>query len=160
MERFTRTERLMAALYCIWFFIHLGFFFYAEETADSTTFWPFINKGQSLYSTYDIFEFLVYTGVPLVIYSVYRILFAWQGDEEKYHAYQKHSGQNFFAAFLDEKIKVEELTQKINELNHLPVNYDYLNELKKDKEKISVRGIHTWLDRLEVKKKYREYQGK
>ena len=53
---------------------------------------------------------------------------------------------------------MEELTQKINALNNGPVNYDRLEELKKDKEKIMRHGINGWLDKLEVKKKYKEFQ--
>ena len=158
MERFPRIERLVGALYCIWFFIHLGLFFYAEDGADSTAFWPFINKDQSLYTTYDVFEFLIYTGIPLLFYLVYKILFPWQEEEERPHVHHKHSAYSYFEAFLDEKIKVEELTQKINALNNLPVNFDRLNELKKDKEKITMHGINSWLSKLEVKKKYKEYQ--
>jgi hypothetical protein len=160
MERLTRTERIIASCYCIWFFVHLCFFFYAKEDADSSVFWPFTKKDQSLYNTYDIFEFLIYAGVPLALFIVYKILFAWQDEEEKYHVHQKHSGYSYFTAFLDEKIKVEELTQKINELNHQPVNYDYLDELKKDKEKITMPGLNNWLDKLEVKKKYKTFQHK
>jgi hypothetical protein len=160
MEKLSRIERLIAACYCIWFFMHLGFFFYAEVGADSTVFWPFIKKGQTLYNTYDVFEFLIYIGTPLVLYIVYRILFTWRDDDEKYHHHQKHSSHSYFAAFLDEKIKVEELTQQINTLTNQPVNYNYLNELKKDKEKVMVHGVNGWLDKLEVKKKYKEFEQK
>ncbi len=138
----------------------MGFFFYAEENADATTFWPFIKKGQSLFTTYDVFEFIIYIGTPLVLYIVYRILFTWQDNEERYSTHQRHPVHSYFTAFLDEKIKVEELTQKINTLNNQPVNYDFLNELKKDKEKVISHGINSWLDKLEVKKKYKEFEQK
>ena len=160
MESISRTERIIAASYCVWFFVHLSFFFYADENGDSTTFWPFIKKGQSLATTYDAFEFLIYIGVPLVLYIVYRILFTWQNNEKSLREHSRKSSHNYFIAFLDEKIKVEELTQKINLLNNKPVNYDYLNELKKDKEKANPHSINGWLDKLEVKKKYKEFQNK
>jgi len=160
MESISRTERIIAASYCVWFFVHLSFFFYADENGDSTTFWPFIKKGQSLATTYDAFEFLIYIGVPLVLYIVYRILFSWQNNEKSLREHSRKSSHNYFIAFLDEKIKVEELTQKINLLNNKPVNYDYLNELKKDKEKANPHSINGWLDKLEVKKKYKEFQNK
>lgn len=160
MESVSRTERIIAAIYCLWFFIHLTFFFYADENGDSTTFWPFIKKGQSLATTYDAFEFLIYIGTPLVLYLVYRILFTWQNNEKLLRNHPRHSSQSYFIAFLDEKIKVEELTQKINLLNNNPVNYDYLNELKKDREKAKQRSINGWLDKLEVKKKYKQFQSK
>jgi hypothetical protein len=160
MEKLSRIERFIAAFYCIWFFIHLGFFFYAEENADSSVFWPFIKKGQTLYTTYDVFEFLIYIGTPLLLYIVYKILFSWQDEEEKYRNHQRRSSHSYFSAFLDEKIKVEELTQKINELRNQPVNYDYLDELKRDKEKINTHHINGWLDKLEVKKKYKDFEHK
>ncbi len=160
MERLTRIERLVAAFYSVWFFIHLGFLFYAEEGADSTAFWPFIKKGQSLYTTYDIFEFLIYIGSPLIVYIVFKILFTRNYEEQNYQPHQKHSSHSYFTAFLDEKIKVEELTQKINEINNQPVNYEYLDELKKDKQKITMQGLNNWLDKLEVKKKYKVFQHK
>ena len=160
MDKLSRIERLIAASYCIWFFMHLGFFFYAEEGADSDAFWPFLKKGQSLLTTYNVFEFLIYIGTPLLQYIVYKILFTPQDEEEKYHGHQSHSNHGYFAAFLDEKIKVEELTQQLNELRNQPVNYQYLDELKKDRKKITTHGINNWLDKLEVKKKYREFQQK
>jgi hypothetical protein len=160
MERLTRIERLSGAIYSIWFFIHLAFLFYADAEAGSVSFWPFIKNGQSLYTTYDVFEFLVYIGTPLLAYIVYKILFTKSYEEQEQHIHQKHSTHSFFRAFLDEKIKVEELTQKINALNNQPVNFDYLEELKKDKQKITTHGLNNWLEKLEVKKKYKEFQQK
>ncbi len=157
MENFSKNERILGAIYFIWFFLHLGFFFYSEEGTDSSQFWPFIKAGQTLVATYDFSEFLIYIGIPLVLYIAYKIIY--------YDNYAESSGNrrhstisSYFQAFLEEKIKVEELVQKINELTGLPVSYDYLDELKKDKEKAGTLGVNGWLDRVEVKKKYKEFE--
>lgn len=157
MNRFSQVSRIITAAYFAWLFFHIGLLVYADENADSTVFWPFIKQGQTLASTYDIFEFFVYTGVPLVLFICYRILFP-RTDEEKEYTHRRHSSHSFFLAFLDEKIKVEELTQELNALNHKPVNNIYLEELKKDRMKAGNLGVNGWLERLEVKKKYKEYE--
>ena len=155
MQNFSRPERIAAALYLIWFFVHAGLFFYSEESPDNSLFWPFSSGGKSMTVTYDATEFAVYIGVPLILFFAYRIMFG--KTYEELQAARRHS-TNFFIAFLDEKIKSEELAQKINELENRPVNYSYLNELKDDREKAASQSVNNWLDRLEVRKKYKEFE--
>jgi len=158
MESFSRTERTLAAIYFIWFFLHLGLFFYSAEGTDSSQFWPFVSTGATLAGTYDVSEFLIYTGIPLVLYIAFKII-TYTSFAESSSGSRRHSTTNsFFKAFLDEKIKTEELTQKINELTGKPVIYDYLDELKKDKEKAATVGVNGWLDRVAIKKKYRDFE--
>ena len=155
MEKFSKTERVIAALYFIWFFLHAGFFVYSEDNPDRSQFWPFIKAGQTLSGTYDVSEFLIYIGSPLVLFIAYKIIYTNYGQSTVSH---RHTSGSFFLAFLKEKIKTEELSQKINELTNKPVNRHHLDELKKDKEKASTHGVHGWLERSEVKKKYREFE--
>lgn len=156
MQNFSRLERIAAAIYFIWFFIHLGLFFYSEESPDNSLFWPFIPGGKTLAETYDVSEFLVYIGVPLVLFIAYKIIYNKDYDESS--SVRRHSTSSFFIAFLDEKIKAEELTQKLNELQNRPANYDRLTELKTDREKATSHNVNDWLDRVEVKKKYKEFE--
>lgn len=158
MPRTSKLKRLITALYCIWFFMHLAFLAYADENADSGTFWPFITKDQALASTYDIFEFFIYTGVPLVLFICYTLIFPSKTEEEQEVIHRRHSSHSFFLAFLDEKIKAEELKQQLNELTNQPTNYNYLNQLKKDRDKAGNVGVNGWLERLEIKKRYKEYE--
>lgn len=157
MQNFSRLERIAAAVYFIWFFIHLGFFFYSEESSDNSLFWPFTPPGKTLAETYDVSEFLVYIGVPLVLFIAYKIIYDRNYDESS--SGRRHSTSNFFIAFLDEKIKVEELTQKLNELQNRPASYNRLDELKTDREKAASHNVNNWLDRVEIKKKYKEFEG-
>ena len=156
MQNFPRLERILAAFYFIWFFVHLGLFFYSEESPDNTLFWPFSSDGKSFTSTYDISEFLIYLGAPLILFIAYKIVFAKEYDE--YSSGRRHSGSSYFMAFLEEKIKNEELSQKINELQGKPVSYELLNELKADKEKAANQNVNNWLDRVETRKKYKEFE--
>ncbi|MBL0355653.1 MAG: hypothetical protein IPP72_01640 [Chitinophagaceae bacterium] len=156
MQNFSRSERIAVAFYFIWFFVHLAFFFYSEESSDNGQFWPFITAGKTLASTYDVSEFLLYIGVPLILFIAYRIVYGVAYDES--NGGHRHTSTSFFISFLDEKIKAEELTQKINKLNNQPANYDHLDELKADREKAASKGVKTWLDRVEVKKKYKDFQ--
>lgn len=155
MQNFSRAERITGALYFIWFFVHLGLFFYSTESTDNSCFWPFAPPGKTVVTTYDVTEFLVYTGAPIILFIAYRIVYGKTYEESQ--ASRRHS-TNFFVAFLDEKIKAEELTQKINELQNRPVNYDRLNELRSDREKAASHNVSNWLDRVEVKKKYKEFE--
>ena len=158
MENFSKNERIIGALYFIWFFLHMGLFFYSEDGTNSSEFWPFTNAGDSLSATYDISEFLIYIGIPLVLYVAFKII-TYKNFADSSSGSRRHSNiNNFFQAFLDEKIKTEELRQKINELTNQPVNYHYLDELRKDKEKAATEGVNGWLDRVEVKKKYRDFE--
>jgi hypothetical protein len=156
MEKLARIERIFTALYIIWFFTHLVCFVYGGN-GDIAQLWPFINEGDTLATTYDGTDFLIYTGTPLVIYAAFKIIFSRRSDNESYSG-RRHSTATFFVSFLNEKIRAEELNQKINELTHQPVNYDKLNELIKDKENAETHGINGWLERMEVKKKYKEFQ--
>lgn len=156
MQNFSKLERIAAALYFIWFFIHLGLFFYSDESLDNSFFWPFTPEGKTLAETYDVSEFLVYIGVPLVLFIAYKIIYDKGYDESS--SARRHPASSFFMAFLDEKIKAEELTQQLNELQNRPVNYDRLNELKTDREKAASHNVNDWLDRVEVKKKYKEFE--
>ena len=155
MQSFSKAERVAIALYFIWFFLHLAFFFYADEGPDNHLFWPFTSGGKALKSTYDVMEFVVYALAPLILFIAYRIVV---GNERETSSARRHSSSGFFIAFLEEKIKVEELTQKLNQLQSKPVNYDVLNLLKTEKEKASSTSIHDWFDKIEIKKKYKEFE--
>src|SRR5437867_1852202 len=124
MQSFSKNERFLAGLYFIWFFIHLGLFFSSEEGVDSSQFWPFVQRGKTLSGTYDVVEFLVYVGFPLVLFVAYKI-FTYNPILES-SVPRKHSAGSFFIAFLDEKIKAEQLAQQINELTNREVDYAYL----------------------------------
>lgn len=156
MQNFSRSERIAAALYFIWFFIHLWLFFYSEESADNSHFWPFVAAGKTFVTTYDVTEFIVYIGAPLILFIAYKIVNGNAYDETG--SARRHPTTNFFLSFLDEKIKAETLTQKLNELTNQPVSHTYLNELKADREKAGSMGVNSWLDRVEVKKKYKDFQ--
>jgi|GEM_PF-2000448 len=156
MQNFSRAERIAAAFYFIWFFVHLWFFFYSEESTDNSQFWPFIAAGKTFVTTYDVTEFIVYIGSPLILFIAYKIVKGNTYDE--YSSNRRHASSNFFLSFLDEKIKAEALAQQINELTNQTVNYDKLNELKTDREKAGTQGVNNWLDRVEVKKKYKDFQ--
>ncbi len=156
MEKFTRIERVIAALYFIWFFLNLIVFFYTVDTPDNKNFWPFFADGKPLLAVYDITEFAVYVGAPLVIFLICKLIWGIGYTKAEHH---HHSGGSFFVAFLNERIRAEELLQKLNELQNLKVSNDYINELKADKEKASVRGANRWIDRLEIKKKYKKFEG-
>ena len=156
MQSISRLGRIAAAVYFIWFFIHLAMFFYSVESPDSVLFWPFTSDGKALASTYDVSEFIVYVGVPLILFIAYKIVFGKSYDESS--SGRRQSTASFFIAFLNEKIKTEELSQKLNELQNRPVNYNHLNELKSDKEKATSQNVNNWLDRVEVKKKYKEFE--
>ena len=156
MENALRTQRLLTALYVVWFFIHLSFFLYSAESPDSIKFWPFNTKDLSLANTYDISEFLTYTTIPLAFAIIYLLLKPSAYSDT--HSHRNHTNLGFFIAFLTEKINVEERDQKINELTGKPVDYTYLNELKKDKETASSKGVKTWIDRVAVKDKYKTYE--
>lgn len=155
MQNFSKPERIAAALYFIWFFVQLVLFFYSEESPDNDLFWPFIPADKSMSLTYDITEFAVYVGAPVILFIAYRIVFNKPYEETQ--GGRRHSA-TFFIAFLDEKIKAEEMTQKINELQNKPVNYGYLHELKEDREKAASHSVNNWLDRVEVRKKYKEFE--
>ncbi len=155
MQNFSRLERIAAAFYFIWFFVHLGLFFYSEESPYNAMFWPFSSEGKSFTVTYDVSEFLVYIGGPLILFIAYKIVF---GKEYESSTGRRHSGASFFIAFLEEKIKNEELSQKINELQGKPVSHELLNQLKADKEKAASQSVNNWLDRAETRKKYKEFE--
>ena len=157
MQNVSRIERIAAAVYFIWFFVHLSLFFYSNESPDNSLFWPFSSGDKSLQSTYDVSEFLVYIGSPLILFIAFKIVYGKSYDETS--SGRRHPTASFFLAFLDEKIKAEELTQKINELQGLPVNDNHLNELKSDREKAASNSVNDWFSRVEVKKKYKEFEG-
>lgn len=158
MQNDSKAERIAAAFYFIWFFIHLWLLCYSDENTDVAQFWPFTTTGKSFESTYDVSEFLVYIGSPLVLFIAWKIINHVNPEEEFHSRHHRHISSSFFLAFLDEKIKAESLTQKINELTHKEVNYQYLDELKSDRSKAASRGVNKWFDRMEVKKKYKDYQ--
>jgi hypothetical protein len=157
MDYNPRSERRIALLYLIWFFLHLSFFFFAEESPDSIKFWPYNTQGLSMENTYDISEFLTYTSIPLLLITITRLFLANRTHTAHTHA-RRHNNMGYFIAFLEEKIKVEERDQQINELKGNPVNYTLLNELKKDKETACTHGVKTWMERLAVKDKYKDYE--
>jgi hypothetical protein len=155
MQSFSKAERIAIALFFIWFFLQLALFFYADEGPENNLFWPFTSGDKALKSTYDVFEFIVYAGAPIIFFIAYRIVF---GNDRESSSARRHSSSSFFIAFLDEKIKAEELAQKLNELQNRPVSYNLLNELKTDKEKVTSNSINNWFDKIEVKKKYKEFE--
>jgi len=155
MQNFSKPERIAAALYFIWFFVQLVLFFYSEESPDNALFWPFIPADKSMTITYDVTEFAMYTAGPIVLFIAYRIVFAKSYEESQ--GSRRHSF-TFFVAFLDERIKAEELAQKLNDMQNKPVDYHYLNELKKDREIAASQNVNNWLDRVEVRKKYKEFE--
>lgn len=155
MQNFSKPERIAAAVYFIWFFVHLGLFFYSDESTDNSFFWPFIPGDKTMALTYDVTEFAVYTGAPFILFIAYRIVFSKSYEESQ--ANRRHSA-NFFIAFLDEKIKTEELTQKINELQQKPVSHERLNELRSDREKAASNNVNNWLDRIEIRRKYKSFE--
>ena len=156
MDNFSKNERILTIIYFMWFFLHLGFFFYAGEVPDASQFWPFVKSGVTLEESYDVSEFLIYISVPLVVFIAYKII-NYENDQLPIKGH-RHTNSSYFQAFLNERIKAEELAQKINELTNQPVNYAYLNELKKDKESAATEGVNGWLDRVELKKKYKEFE--
>ncbi len=155
MQNFSKSERIAAALYFIWFFVQLGLFFYSDESPDNVLFWPFTSADKSMIVTYDVTEFAVYTAGPLVLFIAYRIMSG--KDYEGSQGNRRHSF-TFFVAFLDERIKAEELAQKLNEVQNKPVDFHYLNEIKKDREIAASQSVNNWLDRVEVRKKYKQFE--
>ncbi len=155
MQNFSKPERIAAALYFIWFFVQLVLFFYSDENPDNALFWPFIPDGKSVTVTYDVTELGIYTGGPLVLFIAYRIVFGKRYEESQ--GSRRHSF-TFFVAFLDERIKAEELAQQLNEVQNKRVDFHYLNELKKDREIAASQSVNNWLDRAEVRKKYKEFE--
>ena len=155
MQNFSKAERIAVAIYFIWFFVNLGLFFYSDESPDNSFFWPFTPADKSMAVTYDVTELAVYIGAPLVLFIAYRIVFS--KNYEASQASRRHS-TNFLIAFLDEKIKNEQLVQKINELQNKPVNNNYLDELKSDREKAASNNVNNWLDRVEIRKKYKDFE--
>jgi len=155
MQNFSKSERIAAALYFIWFFVQLGLFFYSDESPDNALFWPFTSADKSMIVTYDVTEFAVYTAGPLVLFIAYRIMSG--KDYEGSQGNRRHSF-TFFVAFLDERIKAEELAQKLNEVQNKPVDFHYLNEIKKDREIAASQSVNNWLDRVEVRKKYKQFE--
>jgi hypothetical protein len=155
MQNFSRGERVAVALYLVWFFIQIGLFFYSADGADSSFFWPFTPGGKGFSVTYDITEFAVYILSPLVLFIAYKIISG--ANHEEVTSNRRHSF-NFFIAFLDEKIKSEELIQKINELQNKTCSFEYLNELKADREKAANQNVNNWLNRVEVRKKYKQFE--
>ncbi|HOZ78877.1 MAG TPA: hypothetical protein PLY34_12855 [Ferruginibacter sp.] len=155
MQNFSKSERIAAALYFIWFFVQLGLFFYSDQSPDNVLFWPFTSADKSMIVTYDVTEFAVYTAGPLVLFIAYRIMSG--KDYEGSQGNRRHSF-TFFVAFLDERIKAEELAQKLNEVQNKPVDFHYLNEIKKDREIAASQSVNNWLDRVEVRKKYKQFE--
>ena len=155
MQNFSKPERVAAALYFIWFFVQLVLLFYSDESPDNALFWPFIPDDKSMTVTYDVTEFAVYTGGPIILFIAYRIVFG-KGYEDS-QGNRRHSF-TFFVAFLDERIKAEELAQQLNEVQNKPVSYQYLQELKKDREMAASQNVSDWLDRIEVRKKYKAFE--
>jgi hypothetical protein len=156
MQNFSRAERIAAAVYLIWLFVHIGLFFYSEQNADNSLFWPFIPGDKTVITTYDLSEFAVYTLAPVILFIAYKIMFGKTYEEQQ--AARRHS-TNFLVAFLDEKIKAEELTQKLNSLQNIPGSSSLLEELKSDREKAADQSINNWHGRLEVRKKYKDFEG-
>lgn len=154
MEKFTKIERVIASFYFFWFFLNLIVFFYAEDGPDNNNFWPFFTNGKPLLAVYDITEFATYVGAPLVIFIICKYILGSGYTHTENH----HTGRSFFVAFLNERIRAEELLQKLNEQQNLKANYDYINELKADRDKASVKNARSWADRLEVKKKYKKFE--
>ncbi len=149
-------KRSLAALYFFWFLLQLGFLFYSNESEDNNLFWPFIPEEESMRNTYGLTEFLVYTGVPLVVALVISLFTAKKYEEETERPQNNHRHETYLGALLREKLRAEELQQELNALRNQPVNHEKIKELKADLEKFNSHGINQWLVNAELKKKYKE----
>lgn len=149
-------KRSLAALYFFWFLLQLGFLFYSNESEDNNLFWPFIPEEESMRNTYGLTEFLVYTGVPLVVALVISLFTAKKYEEETERPQNNHRHETYLGALLREKLRAEELQQELNTLRNQPVSHEKIKELKADLEKFNSHGINQWLVNAELKKKYKE----
>ncbi len=149
-------KRILAALYFFWFILNLGFFFSSNESEDSTAFWPFIPEESTLRETYGLTEFLVYTGVPLIFFIVYKIYTYRRYDAaaDTGHHHRKHEA--WLGALLREKVRAAELELELQRLKQQPADDSRLRELRADLEKFSSGGLKQWLMRAELRKKYRD----
>lgn len=156
MENLNKFERVFLSIFIGWFFVHTIFFFLSTDGVNSATFWPITSSGLGFETTYDISEYLIYVGIPIVLMIVYRIV-----KPKKYAdtaIKQTHANVGFFIAFLDEKIIVESLTQQLNELTNQPVDYTNLKLLQNDRAIAATQGVKDWMDRVAVKEKYKDFE--
>lgn len=75
-----RPNKYLVLAYIIWLTIHIILFISEEgwEDLDPDHFYPW-SKGLSYTYEYDIFEFIFYCGIPLLVYWVFRLI------ENKYY---------------------------------------------------------------------------
>jgi hypothetical protein len=157
MVDFSKNERILIGLYLIWFFIHTGLLtFTSEESLVANLFWPFNSGKESFVDTYDITEFLIYAGSPLVMYICYRLFFA--SETKMPPPKRKQLDIGFLPSLINEKIKVEELKQKISLLTKEPMSTSLLEELMLDKQKLEEKGVNRWIEKIEMKKKYKAFE--
>ena len=75
-----KTKNTLLAVYIGWAFLHLIFLFLGMSGNGHDGFWPFSeserfrSNNEGISGTYDFSEFLVYSGSPLVIYFIYKLL--------------------------------------------------------------------------------------
>lgn len=156
MENLNKFERVFLSIFIGWFFVHTIFFFLSTDGVNSSTFWPFTPNGLGFETTYDISEYLIYVGVPIVLMIIYRLV-----KPKKYAdtaIKQTHANVGFFIAFLDEKINVEALTQQLNELTGKPIDNTVLQQLQKDRDIAGTQGVKNWIERVAVKEKYKDFE--
>jgi hypothetical protein len=74
----SKNEKTMLAIYIGWAFLHLVFLAIGWSGRSHSYFWPFSdddNYGRNDISViYDLSEFLVYVGGPVVVYVIYRLI--------------------------------------------------------------------------------------
>lgn len=152
----TRNERIAAGIYFVWFFLHCGCLFLSQDHKENEQFWPFTQGKSSIFTTYDLSEFIVYISLPLVLWVAYRIINSF--DPLAASTEMRRPSHNFFIAFLKEKIKVAELQIALGKCTGQPVKESELEELKKDLEIVSSKGVANWLGRNAVRKKYKAFE--
>lgn len=81
MEKLNQNQRIILSLYIVWTFIHLIFLTIAENISSPSIkyFWPFkMGEGWTIIDGipqfYDLTEFLVYVGSPIIIYIIYILI--------------------------------------------------------------------------------------
>jgi hypothetical protein len=72
----SKNEKTMLAIYIGWAFLHLVFLVIGWSGIYHRYFWPFAEYSQynKIGKAYDLSEFLVYVGGPVVVYVIYRLI--------------------------------------------------------------------------------------
>jgi hypothetical protein len=157
MKPITIFQRVLALGYALWFVCHFIAFFSVDEEQLVTGFWPFTSQGASMAQTYDITEFLVYVIGPLIPILIYRYL-ASAPEHQHQHNKDKHKHTAFLVAFLDEKIKAEQLQQQLNRLNGGTEDWQHSKTLLKDRDVAASKSVKNWLEKRAVIRKYKDFE--